>query len=77
MMQLMNMLPLINNKIKKARMKKVLFLFIVLYLSTGCSQFESVVLAPSMDTKQFSCSKRAKPKSLQFLEQQYRCTSQE
>ncbi len=57
-------------------MKKKLFLFIILYMSTGCSQIKSVVLAPSMDNKQLSCTKRAKPKSLQLLEQQYRCTSQ-
>jgi hypothetical protein len=27
--------------------------------------------------KVFSCQERAKPKSLQFLEQQYRCKSEE
>ena len=76
-MQLMSMLPLINNKIKKARMQKVLIIFIMLYLYTGCSKLESVVLAQSIENKQLSCSKIAKPKSLQLLEQQYRCTSQE
>jgi hypothetical protein len=57
-------------------MKKVLFLFIVVYMSTGCSKLESVVLTQNIDNKELSCSKRAKPKSLQLLEQQYRCTSQ-
>ena len=71
------MLLLINNTIKKACMKNVLFLCIVVYLSTGCSQVKAIVLSPSLDKKQLSCSQRAKPKSLQLLEQQYRCTRQE
>ena len=68
---------LLINKIKKAGMKRVLFLFIVLYMSTGCSRVQHVVLSSSVDSKLLSCDKKAKPKSLQFLEQQYRCTSQE
>jgi len=56
-------------------MIKILIIFIFLY--TGCSRIEGVVLSVSEDNKQFSCSQKAKPKSLQFLEQQYRCTSQE
>lgn len=69
------MLILINSKIKKVYMIKILIIFIFLY--TGCSRIEGVVLSVSEDNKQFSCSQKAKPKSLQFLEQQYRCTSQE
>jgi len=49
----------------------------MLYIYTGCSQIKSSTLAKSIDNKQLSCSKKAKPKSLQFLEQQYRCTSEE
>ena len=56
-------------------MIKILIISIVLY--SGCSRIESVALSASEDNKQFSCSQKAKPKSLQFLEQQYRCTSQE
>jgi len=58
-------------------MKKVLFIFIVVYICTGCTKLESVVLTQRVDTKQLSCTKRAEPKSLQLLEQQYRCTSQQ
>ena len=75
-MQLMSMLLLISNKRKKVSMKNFLFPFIVVSIYTGCTQIESVVLTDSIDTKQLSCSKRAQPKSLQLLEQQYRCTSQ-
>ena len=48
----------------------------MVYIYTGCSHLESATLSKSIDNKQLSCSKKAKPKSLQFLEQQYRCTSQ-
>jgi len=72
------MLPLINNKTKKVHMQKILSIFIILYLYTGCSsKLKSSILTQSMESEQFSCSQRAEPKSLQLLEQQYRCTSQE
>jgi uncharacterized protein YcfL len=58
-------------------MKKIMFIFIVVYICTGCTKLKSVVLTPSVvDIEQLSCNKRAQPKSLQLLEQQYRCTSQ-
>ena len=58
-------------------MKNSLFIVIVLSLYSGCTRTESVVLTQNMEGEQLSCTKRAEPKSLQFLEQQYRCTSQQ
>lgn len=36
----------------------------------GCTTFKS-----NVSTKKFSCEEDVKPKSLQYLEQQYRCTT--
>ena len=58
-------------------MKKFLFICILGYIYTGCTKVESLVLTENIDHKELSCSKRAQPKSLQLLEQQYRCTSQQ
>jgi len=58
-------------------MKKILLICILMYIYTGCTKLESVVLTQNVDTKQLSCNKRAQPKSLQLLEQQYRCTRQQ
>ena len=57
-------------------MKKVIFLFGILYLYTGCSGVG--LKSSSLDNNELlSCGREAKPKSLELLEQQYRCTSQE
>jgi len=48
----------------------------MIYIYTGCTHPKSTILAKKIDNKQLSCSQEAKPKSLQFLEQQYRCTSE-
>jgi hypothetical protein len=61
-------------------MKKVVIIsFLLLY--TGCSfkvtssGIEQIELTEEVKPKKFPCEKKAKAKSLQFLEQQYRCTS--
>jgi len=48
------------------------FLILVIGLYGGCSVQKSVESYP---IHLFSCEDKAKPKSLQFLEQQYRCTN--
>jgi len=60
-------------------MKKNLFIFFILFLYIGCSSnLQSPILIEGKENKElFSCSEKAKPKSLQFLEQQYRCTSEQ
>ena len=52
-------------------MKKFLILVIGLY--GGCSVHNSA----DVSSYTFSCEDKAKPKSLQLLEQQYRCTTHE
>jgi len=47
------------------------FLILVIGLYGGCTVQKSVDSSPYL----FSCEDKAKPKSLQFLEQQYRCTT--
>jgi len=45
---------------------------------SGCSRVKLSLEGKIADEpKVFSCQEEAKPKSLQFLEQQYRCQSQE
>ena len=57
----------------------VIILFLLLY--TGCSfkitsqGIEQIELTKESKPKNFPCEKKAKAKSLQFLEQQYRCNS--
>ena len=58
-------------------MQKFLFICILGYIYTGCTKVESVVLTQNSNKKELSCSQRAQPKSLQLLEQQYRCTRQQ
>jgi hypothetical protein len=43
-------------------------------LQSGCT---AVHMQKSNDSKQFSCEDEATPKSLQYLEQQYRCHAEE
>jgi uncharacterized protein YcfL len=52
-------------------MKSFFLIFITLYLYSGCSSRVNPSL--SRDKNLLSCSQEAKPKSLQFLEQQFRC----
>ena len=54
-------------------MKFFLIIFIgVFYMGCSGLKLENI---EERDSIEFSCEKKAKPKSLQFLEQQYRCTS--
>ncbi len=51
----------------------IIFLFYVIVFG-GCS---SLVLKEKSSTRRpLSCEEKAKPKSLLYLEQQYRCTTQ-
>ena len=53
---------------------------LIVLLYTGCSfkiTSSGVEQRGQKKEKEFSCEKKAKVKSLQFLEQQYRCTSYE
>ena len=43
---------------------------------SGCSRVDSIGLSKNLNTEELSCSKKANPKSLQLLEQQYRCTTE-
>jgi len=53
-------------------MKKLLILIMIIFY-TGCSHLNSLI--PIKEENLLSCEEKAKPKSLQFLEQQYRCSS--
>ena len=58
-------------------MKKILILVMVLFYS-GCSKLNflsPVTKEPIAKKREFSCEEKAEPKSLQLLEQKYRCTS--
>ena len=57
-------------------MKKVLFILTIVYLYTGCSKLQYINTDKNVQDEELSCSTKAKPKSLQFLEQQYRCTNE-
>jgi len=56
--------------VKKVFMRKIIF--IALYFFTGCSHVSSVITEDNLNN-QPSCGTETSPKSLQFLEQQYRC----
>ena len=71
------MYKLINNKEREVLMKKTLLISIMGYLSTGCTPLSFNSETSSISKEQFSCDKEAEPKSLDFLEQQYRCTRDE
>jgi hypothetical protein len=56
---------------------KLLTLVFLILLYTGCSRINLLLKDnEASKTELFSCEQKAKPKSLQFLEQQYRCKSQ-
>jgi len=60
-------------------MRIYIILFSYIALFGGCSSLilKKEILKNKKDTKKIlSCEEEAKPKSLQYLEQQYRCTSQ-
>ena len=48
-------------------------LLTILLFITGCSTLK---VGSKLKEKVLSCSEKAEEKSLQYLEQQYRCTSQ-
>ena len=54
-------------------MKKILLLAPIIIFN-GCSLL-TVKQPIKVEEKKLSCEEEAEPKSLQFLEQQYRCTS--
>ena len=56
-------------------MHKIIFISIIVYLYSGCSK-QLAISTKSIENREFSCNQKAQPKSLQLLEQQYRCTSQ-
>lgn len=59
-------------KLIKGQIKMRIVLLLLLFLYMGCS---SARLNSSVNTEVLSCSQKAEPKSLQYLEQQYRCSS--
>jgi hypothetical protein len=52
-------------------MRNIIFIGIILY--TGCSRIE---LPKNRKVEPLLCKQKVKPKSLQFLEQKYRCQTQ-
>ncbi len=56
-------------------MQKIIFISIIVYLYSGCSK-QLTLSTNNVENREFSCNQEAQPKSLQLLEQQYRCTSQ-
>ncbi|CAA6825347.1 MAG: Unknown protein [uncultured Sulfurovum sp.] len=53
-------------------MKKIILVVVLFY--SGCSK-PFMMKSKRVENKVLSCEVEAKAKSLQFLEQQYRCTS--
>jgi hypothetical protein len=53
-------------------MKKFLFISFIIYFYTGCTIPTQNI---ETDEEEFSCMKEAKPKSLLYIEQQFRCRS--
>ena len=68
----MNMQRLIKGLVSNLRIYIILFLYVTLF--GGCS---SLMLKENQQSKRIlSCEEKAQPKSLLYLEQQYRCTAQ-
>lgn len=57
-------------------MRNTLFIIIYGYWFMGCSKITIANQANNNALKQLPCEEDAKPKSLQLLEQRYRCQSQ-
>ena len=55
-------------------MKMYIILFFSMALFGGCSSL--MLKDEHSSTRKLSCEEKAKPKSLLYLEQQYRCTTQ-
>ena len=55
---------------------RILSMIILGYILTGCSKTSSIDEISYNVANQFSCTNKIKANSLDFLEQQYRCTSQ-
>ena len=57
-------------------MKKTMTLFLILLVFSGCTRLRFLNSnVTASEGKLSSCEEKTEPKSLQFLEQQYRCTS--
>lgn len=54
-------------------MKKVLSLLIMAHFYGGCSIIEHNLKTQELGNKSLSCTLEVEKKSLEFLEQQYRC----
>lgn len=54
-------------------MKNLIILLSIIFYS-GCSK-SFIIESKVVKSEELSCEMEAKPKSLQLLEQQYRCTS--
>ena len=58
--------------------KIFLKLILVMVFISGCSSLHlgksTIDISNSSENKEFSCEEKVKPKSLQYIEQQYRCT---
>ena len=56
--------------------KKTMTLLLILLVFSGCTRLRfSNQNVTASERQASSCEEEAEPKSLQFLEQQYRCTS--
>ena len=55
-------------------MKKILLLIVPIIIFNGCSLL-SANQSVKIEEKKLSCEEEAEPKSLQLIEQQYRCRS--
>jgi len=56
--------------------KKIMTLLLILLVLSGCTRLKFSNSNVTVSERQLSsCEEEAEPKSLQFLEQQYRCTS--
>lgn len=71
-MPLESMQKLIKEQVNMSLNIVKVFLSLLFLLQVGCS-----TLTPAVKSEKFSCEEEAPPKSLEFLEQQYRCTSSE
>jgi hypothetical protein len=49
------------------------FLFIIIFFYGGCTRVNLLKTTEHLVNKNVSCNENVKPKSLKFLEQQYRC----
>ena len=55
-------------------MKILVYMIGIVLVLGGCSKFN--IMSEAKEVEKLSCEEKAKPKSLQALEQNYRCTSE-